>query len=119
RRPVEAEVGDDGVEVGVGRQGPEVPQRGHLALHVVDSGADQEPEEGPASELVEPAGDAEVQQSSPSIGENEEVPAVEVAVEDPAEHGAFEEADHPGPDQGGRVEPGGPHALAVVEVEAG
>jgi hypothetical protein len=35
RRLVEAEVPDDRVEVGVGRQRPEVAQRGELAAHVV------------------------------------------------------------------------------------
>ena len=106
--PVEAEVGDDGVEVGVGREGAEVAQGGELALDVVDGGADEQAEEGEAALLVEAAGDAEVEERDRSapVGQHEQVPAVEVAVEDAVEHGALQEGDHPRPDQAGGVDAG-------------
>ncbi len=50
-------------EVGVGRQGAEVAERGELAREVVGGGAHHQAEEGQAALLVEAAGDAEVEQT--------------------------------------------------------
>ena len=70
------------VDVDVGREGPEVAQRRDLAGDVVGRGRHDQAEQGQTFDLVQPAGDAEVEQRHASVGLDEEVPAVEVAVED-------------------------------------
>ena len=67
--------------------------------------------------LGEPSRDAEVEQGGAAVGEDEEVPAVEVAVEDPLDHGALHEADHPGAHDGLGVDAGVLHAGDVLELE--
>ncbi len=116
--PVEAEVVDDGVEVGVGRQGAEVAQRRELAVDVVGGGGHEQAEEREAPRLGEAADDAEVEQGGAAVGEHEQVPAVEVAVEDAVDHGALHEADHPGAHDRLGVDAGVLHAGHVVELEA-
>ena len=65
-----------------------------------------------------PAGDAEVEQGDAPVGLDEEVAAVQVAVEDAVEHRSLEEGDEPGPQHRLGVDAGGPHGLDVVPGEA-
>ena len=116
-RLVDAQVPDHGVEVGVGGQGAEVAEGGQLELGVVDGAAHQHAEEGQPPGLVQPAGDAVVEQGDGAVGPDEQVAAVEVAVEHAEEDGALEEADHQGPHHRGGVDAGGLHAGHVVEGE--
>ena len=67
--------------------------------------------------LGQPGRDAEVQQRDLPRREDEQVPAVQVAVEDPVHHAALEEADHAGADDRLGVDAGGAHAVDVAEVE--
>ena len=78
---------------------------------------DEQREQGQALRLGQPSGDAEVEQRDLPRRQHEEVPAVQVAVEDPVDHGALEEADHAGPHDRLGVDAGGAHALDVAEVE--
>ena len=117
-RLVEPEVRDHRVEVGVGREGAEVAQRRELAADVVGGGGHEQAEEGQAPRLGQAADDAEVEQGGAAVGEHEQVPAVEVAVEDAVDHGALHEPDHPGADDGLGVDAGVAHAGHVVELEA-
>ncbi len=109
----------DRVDVGVGRQRPEIAERGELPLHVVRGGAHHQPEEREPAGLGEPADDAEVEQRGAPIGLHEQVAAVQVAVEDAVDHRPLHEGDHPGADHRGGVDAGATHALDVVEREAG
>ena len=68
--------------------------------------------------LAETACDAEIEQGDSAVGADEQVPAVEVAVEDAVEHGPFQERDHLGAQHCRRVDPDGTHALDVVPREA-
>jgi hypothetical protein len=61
------------------------------------------------------AGDAEVEQRGAAVGQHEQVPAVQVAVEDAVDHGALHEADHAGADDRLGVDAGVLHAGDVVE----
>ena len=115
---VDAEVPDDGVQVGVGGQGAEVAEGGQLQLGVVDGAAHQHAQEGQPARLVQPAGDAVVEQGHRAVGPDEQVAAVEVAVEHAEEDGALEEGDHAGPHHRRGVDAGGLHARHVVEGEA-
>ena len=64
-----------------------------LRHRVAARGADQQHEERQPFRLVEPAGDAEVHQHRAPVGLHHEIAAVQVAVEDAEEHGAFHERD--------------------------
>ena len=44
--------------------------------------------------LAQTAGDAEIEQGDAAVGADQEVPAVQVAVEDAVEHRPFQERDH-------------------------
>ena len=101
-----------------GGQGAEVAQRLELTGEVVGRRRHQQAEEGEAAGLVEAADDAEVEQRGAAVGEHEEVPAVQVAVEDAVDHGALHEPDHPGAHDGLGVDAGVLHAGHVVELEA-
>jgi hypothetical protein len=57
-----------GRQVGIARQRAQVPQRGELGHDVVDRAAHQQAEERQALGLVQPAGDAEVEQGRPPVG---------------------------------------------------
>ena len=115
---VEPEVRDHGVEVRVGREGAEVAQGRELPVDVVGRGRHEQAEEGQPPRLGQAADDAEVEQGGAAVGEHEQVPAVQVAVEDAVDHGALHEADHPGADDGLGVDAGVAHAGHVVELEA-
>ena len=99
-------------------QRAELLQRLHLAADVVHRPADEQAQERQPAALVEPAGDAEVEQRDAAVGLDEEVAAVQVAVEDAVEHRPLEERDHPGPQHRLGVDPGGPHPVDVVPGEA-
>ena len=90
----------------------------HLDGDVVGRPADEEPQKRQTLLLVEPAGDAVVDQGDAAVALDEEVASVQVAVEDPVQQGALEEGDHLGPEHGRRVDPGRPHPLDVVPCEA-
>ena len=115
---VEAEVLDHGLDVGVGREGAEVAERLELTGEVVGRRGHQQAEEREAARLVEAADDAEVEERGAAVGEHEQVPAVEVAVEDAVDHGALHEPDHPGAHDLLGVDAGVLHAGDVVELEA-
>ena len=117
-RAIEPEVDDHRVEVGVGGQRAEVAQRRELAGDVVGRAAHEEPQEGVATGLAQPPDDAEVEQRRPTVGQDEEVPAVQVAVEDPVDHRALHEPDHPRAHHRLGVDAGVLHAGHVVELEA-
>ena len=102
----------------VAGEGAEVAQGGHLGRDVAVRRADQQREERQALGLGQPARDAEVQQRRLPRRQHEEVPAVQVPVEDAVEQRALEEADHAGPHDRLGVDAGGLHALHVAEVEA-
>ena len=61
-RTVEVEVGDDEVEVDIGRERAEVAQRGQLPTHVARSAEHEETQECQPLRFVETAGDAEVEE---------------------------------------------------------
>ena len=92
-RLVEPEVGDDRVEVGVGRERAEVAQRRELAAHVAGAPEHEQAQEREPLALVEPAGDAEVEQRGATVGQHEQVAAVQVAVEHAVQQRALEERD--------------------------
>ena len=100
------------------RQRAQVAQRGELHLHVVGGAAHQQAQEREPAFLVEPAGDAVVEQRDPAVGHDEEVAAVQVAVEHAVEDGALEERHHAGAHDGRGVDAGRLHARDVVEAEA-
>ena len=106
------------LHVDVVGEGAEVAQGGHLGGDVAVGGPDQQREQGQALGLGQPAGDAEVEQRGLARRQHEEVPAVQVPVEDAVEQGALEEADHAGPHDRLGVDAGRPHAVDVAEVEA-
>ena len=85
---------------------------------VVGRGAHEQAQEGEPPRLREAADDAEVEERGAAVGQDEEVPAVEVAVEDAVDHGALHEPDHPGPHDLLGVDAGALHARDVVELEA-
>ena len=70
RRAVEVEIPDHVVEVGVGGERPEVAEGGELQPEVVDRAAEHQAEEGQALALVQPPGDAMVEQADPTVGEH-------------------------------------------------
>ena len=59
--------------------------------------------------LAEAAGDAEVEQRRAPVGQDHQVPRVQVAVEEAVEHRALEEADHPALHDGLGVDVGALH----------
>ena len=67
----------------------------------------------------QPPDDAEVEQRRASVGQHEQVAAVQVAVEDAVDQRALHEGDHPGADHGLGVDPGVAHPGDVVEAEPG
>ena len=67
-----------------------------------------EAQEGLALLLVQAGGDPEVEQGDRAVGLDEEVAAVEVAVEDAVEQGALEEGDEARAQDGGGVDAGRP-----------
>ena len=67
-RAVEAEVLDDDVEVGVGRERSEVAQGLELHAYVVDGRTDDQTHEGASPLGVQPAGGAVVQQGDAAVG---------------------------------------------------
>ncbi len=69
--------------------------------------------------MGQPPDDAEVEQRRASVGQHEQVAAVQVAVEDAVDQRALHEGDHPGADHGLGVDPGVAHAGGVVEAEPG
>ena len=113
----EIEVLDHGLDVGVHRQRTEVAQRFHLSRHVVGGGIQHQSEESHATRSGEATDDAEVEQRGLAVLLNEEVPAVQVAVEDAVDHRAFHERDHSGADHGLGIDTGFLHADHVVELE--
>ena len=115
---VDAEITDHGVQVGVGREGAQVAESGQLQLGVVDGAAHQHAQERQPAGLVQAAGDAVVEQGHGAVGPDEQVAAVQVAVEHAEEDGALQEADHQGPHHGGGVDAGRPHAGHVLEGES-
>ncbi len=117
-RALEPEVEDHRLEVGVGREGAEVAQGAELHPDVVGRGAQHEAQEGAPLDVVHATGDAEVEQGDLAVGHHEEVPAVQVAVEDALDEGALHEADHPGAHDGVGVDAGVAHGVDVVELEA-
>ena len=80
--------------------------------------ADEQLQKRQTLALAEPAGDAVVEQGDAAVALDEEVAAVQVAVEDPVQQGALQERDHLRSQHGRRVDPGRPHALDVVPGEA-
>ena len=116
-RLVDAEVADHGVQVGVGRQGAQVAEGGQLQLGVVDGAAHQHAQERQPAGLVQAAGDAVVEQGHGPVRPDEQVAAVQVAVEHAEEDGALQEADHQGPHHRRGVDAGRLHAGHVVEGE--
>src|SRR5262249_57944193 len=62
--------------------------------------------------------DAEVEQRRTPVALDEQVAAVQVAVEDATEHGALAKCDQAGAQERARVDPGLVHRLDVVEREA-
>jgi hypothetical protein len=90
---VEPEVRDDCLEVGVGRERPEVPERGELAQHIAVRAEHEQAEERQPLHLVEPSDDAEVEERGAAVRHREEVAAVQVAVEHTVEQRALEERD--------------------------
>ncbi len=101
-----------------GGQGAEVAQRLELTGEVVGRRRHQQAEEREAAGLVEAPDDAEVEERGATVGEHEQVPAVQVAVEDAVDHGALHEPDHPGAHHRLGVDAGVLHAGDVVELEA-
>ena len=101
RRLVEAQVVDHRVEVGVGGERAEIAQRGELTLDVVGRRTHHQPQEGEPTRFAEPTDDAEVEQRGAAVGEHEQVPGMQVAVEDAVDERPFHEGDHPGADHGG------------------
>ena len=101
-----------------GGSAPEVTQGRQLRQDVIAGAAHEQPQERLAADLVEPTGDAEVEQRRASVGLDEQVPPVKVAVEDPLEDGPLERGDHAGADHRLGVDPGAAHADHVVEAEA-
>ena len=91
-RLVELEVLEHGGEVGVGRERTEVAQRRELSLDVARRAGEEQPQERESLRLGEAAGDPEVEEHGAPARLDEEVPAVQVAVEDAVEHGALEAA---------------------------
>ena len=89
-----------------GGQGAEVAQGGELPVDVVGRGGHEQAEERQPPRLGEAADDAEVEQGRAAVGQHEEVPAVQVAVEDAVDHGALHEADHARADDGLGVDAG-------------
>ncbi len=96
---LQAEVLDHRLEVGVGRERAEVAQRRELAQHVARGAEHEEAEERQSLLLVEPSGDAEVEERGAPVGHREQVPAVQVAVEHAVEQRALEERDQARPQQ--------------------
>ena len=80
--------------------------------------ADDEGEQRKAPRFAEPGGDAKVEEGYLARRGDQEVPAVEVTMEDPIDHRPFEKADHPGAHHGFGVDAGGVHSHYVGEIEA-
>ena len=117
-RALEVEIRDDRVEVDVGRERAEVAQRGELAALVARRAEHEQPEEGEPLLLVEPTGDAEVEQRGAAVGLHDEVAAVQVAVEDAVDQRTLERRDEAGLEQRVGVDAGAVHRLDVFEREA-
>ena len=117
QRLVEPEVADHRPQVGVGRQRAEVAQRRHLRLQVVRRRADHQPQERLAALLAEPADDPVVEQPGATVGQHEQIAAVEVAVEDAGDHRPLHERHHRRANDAFGVDAGRPHAGDVVELE--
>ena len=68
--------------------------------------------------MVQPAGDAVVEERHSPVGTDEEVSAVEVSVEDAEKRRPLEEGDHQRPHHSCSVDPGRVHPGDIVEGEA-
>ena len=95
----------------------EVAHRRELALHVVGGRADHHPQERQPAIAGQPADDAEVEQRRASVGQHEQVAAVQIAVEHAVDHRSFDQRDHRRAHDGLGVDTGILHAGDVVEVE--
>ena len=106
------------LHVELAREGAEVAQGGDLGRDVGVRRPDHQCEESQTLGFGQATGDAEVEERRLARRQDEEVPPVQVPVEDAVEQRALQEADHAGPDDRFRIDAGGPHAFHVAEVEA-
>ena len=106
------------VEVDVDGQRPEVAHRRQLSFDVVGRRADHHPQERQPSVSAQSTDDPEVEQRRATIGEHEEVAAVQIAVEHAVDHRPFDECDHRRAHDGLGVDTSALHARNIVEVES-
>src|SRR5439155_13090522 len=109
---------DEGIEVGAVWKGAEVGQRAELPPHVATRGGEDEPDETTPRRLVETAGDAEVDEAIAAVTGDQDVPGVEVTMEDAFDHGPFEERQHAHRQQIVGVDARLFHGVDVGEVDA-
>ncbi len=115
---IESEVLDDRIEIGVHRKRAQVPQGGHLSLHVVGGGTQHEPQERQSPIARESTHDAEVEERGASVAHHEQIAAVQVAMEHAVQQRALHERHHSRADDGFGVDTRTLHAGNVVELES-
>ena len=104
-------------QIDIGRQRAEIAHRRQLALHIVGRRAHHHPQEGQATFAGQPTDDAEVEQRGATVGEHEQIAAVQVAMEHPVDHRSLDQGDHRRADDRLGVDTGALHPCDVIEVE--